>query len=79
MRTTLDVDQKLLDAARQRAEERGTTLTEFVEEALAAALAPQSAGGGAYKLHWKTHRGRVLPGIDIADRESLFDAMDGRR
>lgn len=73
MRTTLDVDEKLLDAARQRAAEQGTTLTEFVEEALAAALRDD------YKLRWKVHRGRVLPGVDIADRDSLFDVMDGRR
>jgi len=57
MRTTLDLDDKILDAARRRAADQGTTLTTFVEQALAAAL----------------------PGIDIADRDSLFDAMDGRR
>jgi hypothetical protein len=79
MRTTLDVDDRLLDAARRRAADRGTTLTAFVEQALAAALAPHPHGPGRYKLRWKTHRGRLLPGIDIADRDSLFDAMDGRR
>jgi len=79
MRTTLDLDDKLLDAARRRAADQGATLTAFVEEALAAALAPRPRGRVPYKLRWKTHRGRLLPGIDITDRDSLFDAMDGRR
>ena len=79
MRATVDVDQKLLDAARQRAEEEGTTLAAFVESALSAALGPAPRDQADYKFHWKAHRGRLLPGIDIADRESLFDAMDGRR
>jgi len=79
MRTTLDVDDKLLNAARRRASEQGTTLTAFVEQALAAALAPPVRGPKDYKLRWKVHRGRLLPGIDIADRDSLFDTMDGRR
>lgn len=79
MRTTLQVDEKLLDAARRRAAEQGTTLTEFVEQALAAALVPETHGHREYKLRWKVHRGRLLPGIDVADRGSLFDAMDGQR
>ena len=79
MRTTVDVDEKLLDAARRRAEEQGTTLGAFVEQALTAALAPGPRDRDDYKLRWKVHRGRLLPGIDIANRDSLFDAMDGRR
>ena len=79
MRTTLDLDDRLLAAARRRAVERGTTLTAFVEDALAAALSPRPRLEERYRFRWKTHRGRLLPGIDIADRDSLFDAMEGRR
>jgi hypothetical protein len=80
MRTTLDLDDELLAAARKRAADQGTTLTAFVEEALAAALAPRPAAAAPpYRLEWKTHRGRLLPGVNVADRDSLFDAMDGRR
>jgi len=35
--------------------------------------------GGTYRLHWKGSRGRRLPGIDLDDRDSLFDAMERRR
>jgi len=79
MRTTLDLDDRLLDAARRRAAVEGTTLTAFVEAALAASLAPRPRGAKAYRFSWKTHNGRVLPGVDVADRDSLFDAMAGRR
>lgn len=79
MRTTLDLDDALLAAARRRAAERGTSLTAFVEEALAAALAPRPSRAEPYRLRWKTHRGRLLPGVDVADRDSLLDAMEGRR
>jgi hypothetical protein len=79
MRTTLDLDDRVLSAAKRRAAEKGTTLTAFVEEALAAALLPAQKGAERYRLEWQTIRGRLLPGVDIADRDSLFDAMEGRR
>lgn len=79
MRTTLDLDERLLAAARRRAAAEGTTLRAFVERALAAALAPRATTKQAYRLRWKTHRGRLLPEVDVADRDSLLDKMDGRR
>ena len=79
MRTTLDIDDSLLAAAKRRAAEKGTTLTAFVEHALSAALARRTKTGEPYRLAWKTHRGRLLPGIDVADRDRLFEVLDGRR
>jgi hypothetical protein len=78
MRTTLDLDEQLLRRARKRAQERGTTLTAFVESALAAALAERREPAEAYRLAWKTHRGEMVPGVDLADRDSLFERMEGR-
>ncbi len=79
MRTTLDINDEILIAARRHAAEKGTTLTALVEHALAAALARRVTGGEPYRLAWKTHRGRLLPSVDVADRDRLFDVMDGRR
>lgn len=79
MRTTLDIDDALLAAAKRRAAEKGTTLTAFVEHALAGALARRASSGEPYRLAWKTHRGRLLPGVDVCDRDRLFEAMEGRR
>lgn len=78
MRTTLDIDDRLLDAARRRAVEKGTTLTAFVEHALAASLAQRTPSDTPYRLEWKTHRGRTLPGVDVSDRDRLFERMEGR-
>ncbi|NDC52898.1 MAG: DUF2191 domain-containing protein [Planctomycetia bacterium] len=79
MRTTMDIDDALLADAKRRAAEKGTTLTAFVEHALAAALARRETSPSPYRLQWKTHRGRLLPGADVADRDRLFEVMEGRR
>jgi hypothetical protein len=78
MRTTIDIDDRLLAAARRRAAENGMTLTAFVEHALAACLARRPAAAKAYRLAWKTTRGRTLPGVDLTDRDRLFEQMEGR-
>jgi hypothetical protein len=78
MRTTLDIDDRLLEQARRRAAEKGTTLTAFVEHALAATLAGRAAHGKPYALQWKTHTGRTLPGVDVTDRDRLYERMEGR-
>jgi len=79
MRTTFDLDDALLAAAKRRAAAKGTTLTAFVEHALAAALADRPGAGARYKLVWKTHRGSAPPAVDVADRDRLLDVMGGRR
>jgi len=79
MRITLDLDDKLLAAARRRARARGMSLSAVIQEALAAALTLRSETRARFRLRWKPHRGRVLPGVDVAVRESLYDIMEGRR
>jgi hypothetical protein len=79
MRTTLDIRDALLAAAKRRAAEKGTTLTAVVEDALAAALLPARRKGEPYRLEWKVHRGKLLPGVDVSDRDRLLDVMEGRR
>jgi hypothetical protein len=41
MRTTLDLDDRLLQQAERRALEQGETLTRFIEDALRARLTPR--------------------------------------
>ena len=79
MRITLDIDDALLAEAKRRAADNGTTLTAFVEHALAAALAGRVENGPRYRLAWKTHRGSAPPAVDVADRDRLLDVMEGRR
>jgi len=78
MRTTLDLNDELLRAAKRRAADRGVSLKRVVEEALRSHIKglPQAKG---YRLQWRTEHGRLQPGVRLDDRDALFDLMDGRR
>jgi hypothetical protein len=80
MRTTLDIDDILLKKAKAHARETHRTLTGVIEEALRQALTGARAPGAApaHQLTLKTVRGALLPGVDISDRDSLYERMEGR-
>ena len=78
MRTTIEINDVLFRAIKRQAVERGTSLREVVEAALRQHLGKAKAAAG-YRLQWRPESGRLLPGVDLADRDSLFDLMDGRR
>jgi Arc/MetJ family transcription regulator len=78
MRTTVDLNDRLFREAKRRAAEQGTTLRQVIEDALRRYLG-RPRRGPAYRLQWRTERGRVLPGVKLDDRDALFDLMDGRR
>lgn len=79
MRTTLDLDSGLLRAAKRRAAETGRTLTSILEEALRRYLQPSRKRGGHYRYVPLTKRGRIVPGVDLADRDALYERMEGRK
>jgi len=79
MRTTLDIDDTLLKKAKARARRTHQTLTGVIEEALRQAMVgtrPDSQPVHEFTL--KTVRGALLPGVDISDRDSLYERMEGR-
>lgn len=74
MRTTIDLDDHLHAWARDAARERGTTFTAIVEEALARmrlALPPDPR-----PFDFPRVRGTYLGGVDLADRDALYDLLD---
>jgi predicted transcriptional regulator len=75
MRTTLNIKDDLMRRVKKHAAEIGTTITEVVEEALRAAVAGQVPRKERYTFTWEAVAGRTLPGIDLADRDSLYEAM----
>jgi hypothetical protein len=77
MKTTLNLDERLLREAKKRAAGEGRTLTSVVEEALRAALTERPANE-AFELHLPIVRGDRPPVVDVADRDSLYDLMEGR-
>ena len=78
MRTTVDTTDDLLRRAKQRAADERGPLREIFEAALRASLSGQPKAGG-YKLRWTTEEGALMPGVDLDDRVSLFDIMDGAK
>jgi len=78
MRTTLALDDALLRAAKKRAAEEGTTLTRVIEAALRRHLAPPDRTRAAFRLRLLIKRGRLVPGVNLADRDALYERMEGR-
>ena len=80
MRTTIRLDDGLLDQTRRLAVRHGTTLTAIIEESLRERLARSQSGlSGPRTRLTTTGEGGVLPGIDLDDSASLLDMMDDRR
>jgi hypothetical protein len=75
MRTTVTIDDKLLELVKDRARVEGKTLGEYVESALQHRLAePRSVGDPPIPVF----RGGTgfAPGIDPSSNASLLDAAD---
>ncbi len=82
MKTTIDLPDELLIAAKKRAAETRTTLREIFERGLRRELqTPQSGRAGRRSgraIRWVTARGGLPPGLDIADREKMHEWLRKR-
>lgn len=80
MRTTVRLDEAVLERARQEAERRGVTLTSLIEEGLLLALRRplKRSKRNVVKLPECRAGGGVLPGIDLDHSASVLDRMDER-
>lgn len=78
MRTTLDIDDELLKNAKKAAAERGIPLRRVVEDGLSLLLRRSPRPARRKGLRWKTTAGPALPGVDLADRDRLYDLMEAR-
>jgi hypothetical protein len=81
MRTTVRLDDALLERARKEADRRGLTLTALIEQGLELALRKPLARHlrERVRLPVSRARGGTQPGIDLDDSAALLDAMGGRR
>jgi hypothetical protein len=76
MRTTIRLDESLLQEAKRHAMETGTTLTAVLEHALRESLARRTLRAKARPVRLKTFKGGgVRPGVDLDDNASLLDLM----
>ena len=67
------IDEPLLRQLKKKAAEEGRTLQEVANEALRRGLAQRSSPS-VYRLRLRVEQ----PGVDVLDRDKLFDLMDGR-
>jgi len=79
MRTTVRLDDGLLDQAKKAARERGETLTSLIEQGLRLVLARplKRTPRRRVQLPVCTAGGGPLPGVDLDDTSGLLDRMDG--
>lgn len=78
MKTTLNLDDRILRAAKVRAAETGDTLTHLIESALRSHLASASAAGGDFRLQLLVKSGQPVPGVTFDDRDALYERMESR-
>jgi len=75
-RTTLTIDDQLLRELKRKAAEEGRTLQSVTNELLRRSL--HTRPQGSYQLRLRGWKATELPGVDLLDRDALFDLMDGR-
>jgi len=75
-RTTLKLDDDLLRRLKERAAREGRTLQALANDLLRHGLSPRRDVD--YRLELATWDGTLQPGVDLFDRDSLFDRMEGR-
>lgn len=72
MKTTIEISDALLNAAKKRAVQHGTTLRELVEEGLRSVLEGEPPGGGAFTLRDASVDGQ---GLQPSVREGSWDRI----
>jgi hypothetical protein len=78
MRTTLDINDRLLARAKSAAAREKSSLTRYIEDALAMRLRGRNGAKAAPGLRLPIYRGSggLASGIDPASNRSMFEAAD---
>ncbi len=79
MKTTIDVPDALLEAARARARREDTTLRELVAEGLRRVLVEEADAASAYRYEPVVFDGELgtQPGVDIGDWATVRELIYG--
>jgi hypothetical protein len=79
MKTTLDLEDELVIAAKKRAAEERTSLKAIVERGLRAELKRPTGRSGSRKvIRWVTVDGGLADDLDVSDRAGMHDWLRGR-
>jgi hypothetical protein len=81
MRTTIRLDEALLERAKREAHRRGETLTALIERGLRLVLASPEKRYRGRRVEVPVCReaGGTLPGVDLDDSAASLDIAEGRR
>jgi hypothetical protein len=75
MKTTLNIDDSVMTLLKQEAARRGCTMSELMESALRLLLTAKEDPRPVLPLPSFKSGGAM---VEIADREALYEAMEGR-
>lgn len=80
MRTTIRLDEALLNRLRQEASRRGTTLTALIEQGLRLVLRqpPKTSKRPRVAISVSRAGGGTVPGVDLDNSAALLDRMEAR-
>ena len=79
MRTTIALDDRILELARQQALAQQVSLAKYIETAWRAKLTDEAREKPLAYLPLKTFKGKgLLPHIDLNDSVSLLNVMEGK-
>ena len=76
MKTSLNLNDRVVRQAKERAAREGITLSRFVEDAVRTRLADSGLERQAFRLRLETVTGHKRPSVDISDRDALYELMD---
>ncbi len=77
MRTTIQLDDEVFRAFKQRAAERGTSLAHEIEEALRSELAACAEVAKSERYQVPTFSGTApVPGVDLNSNAALADILE---
>jgi hypothetical protein len=81
MRTTVRLDDRLLEQAKREAASQRKTLTSLIEQGLRLVIAKKAPSPKRQRvtLPVSLAQGGLLPGVDLNDSASLYDIMENRR
>tara|TARA_B100000315_G_C14194508_1_gene414841 strand:+ start:361 stop:588 length:228 start_codon:yes stop_codon:yes gene_type:complete len=72
----MDLEDELFKEAKKEAAEQGRPLRRLVEDALRRYLRPANKEDGGFRLNMPTVKGRPVAGVDVADRDALYERME---
>lgn len=79
MKTTVELPDDLFVAAKKTAVERRTTLRDLIERGLRRELSEPRSARKARRITWVTVDGGLPAGMDVANREDLYNWLREER